>query len=151
MRLNLDCVRSILLCVEENTSVRKACCFVDSSLDDINQKTGISTSEPPYYQINLLERYSIEELIYHVTYCLEADLICRFGTPSRYNILIKDLTPKGHDFLENIRNSNIWSGVKGIAEKVGSKSLNAVTQIASNVVTEIIKAQLKSGGILPPI
>lgn len=29
MRLNFDCVRDILLCVEENTDLRHICIFVD--------------------------------------------------------------------------------------------------------------------------
>ena len=29
MRLNFDCVRDILLCVEENTDLRHLCVFVD--------------------------------------------------------------------------------------------------------------------------
>lgn len=32
-------------------------------------------------------------------------------------------------------------GVKSIAGKVGSKSLDALVEIASNVITELIKAQ----------
>jgi len=35
----------------------------------------------------------------------------------------------------------VWNGVKSVAGKVGATSLSALTQIATNVVTELIKAQ----------
>lgn len=44
MRLNFDCVRDILLCVEENTDLRHLCVFVDietyqqSNFSDEQQK-----------------------------------------------------------------------------------------------------------------
>mgnify|MGYP002958432843 FL=1 len=54
---------------------------------------------------------------------------------------IYDMTYAGHQFLANIRSDNIWKGTKAIASKIGSSSLDAITQIASNVITELIKAQ----------
>ncbi len=149
MKLNLDCVRDILLCVEENTGVRKYCYFVDSTLDDFNHRGGFEVLDAPDYQKKLMENGSVEELIYHINYCVKADLLSQINSSTGYKILIADLTPKGHDFLENIREKTIWDGVKAIATKVGSKSLESVTQIASNVVIEIIRAQLKKSNILP--
>ena len=42
MRLNMDCVRDILLCVEENTGLRKSCLFVDISpfANDVRRALG---------------------------------------------------------------------------------------------------------------
>lgn len=56
-------------------------------------------------------------------------------------IEIDDLAPAGHQFLANVRQDNIWNNTKTIAGKVGSKSLDALIQISSNVITELIKAQ----------
>lgn len=58
---------------------------------------------------------------------------------------VNDITYAGHQFLANIRDDKIWKGVKGIARKIGSTSLEAFTQIASNVITELIKAQFGIG------
>lgn len=55
--------------------------------------------------------------------------------------MVQDLTPTGHKFIENIRQDTIWNNTKSIAAKVGSKSLDAIMQIASNVITELIKSQ----------
>ena len=55
--------------------------------------------------------------------------------------IIGDLSPAGHEFLANIRKDTVWNGVKSVAGKVGATSLSALTQIAANVVTELVKAQ----------
>lgn len=124
MRLNPDCVRDILLSVEE-------ICDYHNVFD--------------YYENNTefnLANYSHEEIIYHIKQCELSGLIMNV----RYydgatHICIGDLAPSGHQFLANIRKATVWNGVKYIAEKVGSTSLSVLTQIAANVVTELIKAQ----------
>ena len=37
MRLDIDCIRDILLCVEENTGLRQHCFFVDSGLTSVEE------------------------------------------------------------------------------------------------------------------
>ncbi len=141
MRLNLDCVRQILLIVEENTGLRKYCFFIDSSLSECQTASGDSLIPLPDYQTNLLKKVDNDELIYHINYCVEAGLLSMDTSYGLYQLVIKGLTPKGHDFLENIRDNKIWSGVKNIAANVGSTSLDAITQIASNVIIQLIKSQ----------
>lgn len=141
MRLNLDCVREILLCVEENTGLRKFCSFVDSGLNDSAIFLNGEPEALPEYQTELLDSFDNDELIYHVHYCIKAELLVESETSNACRIWIADLTPKGHDFLANIRDNKIWSGVKDIAGKVGAKSLDSVIQIASNVITALIKAR----------
>lgn len=141
MKLNLDCIRQILLCVEENTGLRKSCFFVDSGLEKGEIIIGNDPVPPPDYQNKLLKEFSNDELIYHINYCVESKLLTASSPLGLYQIFIADLTPKGHSFLENIRDNKVWSGVKSVAAKVGSKSLESVIQIASNVITQLIKAQ----------
>ncbi len=143
MRLNLDCIRDILLCVETNTDLRTYCIFYDiGTMQAI--KVCIEDDEEETiqeYQEILLKRYENDELFYHIRYCVEAGLLKEIPGQPTYRIIITDLTPKGHDFIENIRNDKIFDGIKSIASKVGSKSLEAVIAIASNVITELIRAQ----------
>lgn len=125
MQLNSDCVRDILLSVEEYVDYHRI----------LELKFDASIPEN-------LQKYSNEELLYHIRQCKMSNLITdmRSFDGGKY-VTISDLSPDGHQFLANIRNDNIWSKVKNIAGVVGSNSLSAVTQIASNVVTELIKAQ----------
>lgn len=133
MRLNPDCVRDILLEVEEGTDYSTSITY------------DLSKPCPPRFR-----RYSHDELIYHIKQCDEAGLI-EVSTRSwgGEKAVISDLTPKGHEFLANTRKNEIWEGTKVVAKKVGSVSLNALVQIASNVITELIKAQFGIGS-LPP-
>ena len=98
------------------------------------------------YQQELLADFDNDELIYHVNYCVEAGLLKKSDLSRGEQIFISDLTPKGHEFLNNIREPKIWTGVKGVAAKIGAKSLSAVAQIAANAIKEIIKAQFAIGG-----
>ena len=75
-----------------------------------------------------------------------ADLIVGFqpADGGEY-ITVGDLSPAGHKFLADVRQDNIWNSTKEIAAKVGSKSLDTLIQISSNVITELIKAHIASG------
>ena len=53
-------------------------------------------------------------------------------------IKIKNITYSGHQFLDDIRNDNNWGKVKEIASSVGSISVNAISQIATSVISTAI-------------
>lgn len=124
MKMNPDCIRAILLTVEEHS--------------DYMHATKYNYGDPMFKHLN---QFSIEEVAYHIMQCEKSELIygvSLYGNGSSADI--RDLTPKGHSFLANTREGKIWGGVKDIATQIGSTSLDALVQIASNVVTELIKA-----------
>lgn len=126
MKLNPDCVRGILLTVEDN-----------SDFDHQTEYRKELTNFP------LLDPYSHEEIVYHVRQCELADLIYEVHYYDGGNTIdILDLTPRGHEFLANVHSDTIWNNVKEVSTKVGSKSLNALTQIATGVITQLIKSQM---------
>lgn len=133
MKLNPDCARDILLSIEDACDFKTHWTYKQSSPNP-----------------KLFPKYSHKEILYHVRYCANAELIYKVLFPDNGAIIkVGDLTPQGHEFLANIRESKVWNGVKAIAVKVGSTSLDALTQIASNVITELIKAQFGITGGLP--
>ena len=126
MRLNPDCVRDILLTVEEVT------CFNRILWYKINEN-----------DFPLLLKYSHEELIYHIRQCKLSNLILGVKFyDSGDSASISDLSPYGHKFLADIRSDNIWKHTKSIATKVGSVSLDSLIQISTGVLTQIINKQL---------
>lgn len=140
MRLDMDCVRDILLCIEENTGLRKMCFFIDSGLTAAAQWTGEPTN-PPDYQEALLQKYDNDTLIYHVHYCLDADLADPKDERNEYyKIWICDLTVKGHELLEKIRTDKQWSAVKKGLSAVRDYSLSAVSAVAEGVTSAAISA-----------
>lgn len=123
MKLNPDCIRDILLKVEE--------------IQDVHHHWDFTAENIPI----LFPKYTFEEVIYHLRQCDKNGLLMETSCPQNYSYyIVGDLSPKGHEFLANVRENKIWEGVKSVAGKVGSTSLNALVQIATGVVTELIKS-----------
>lgn len=144
MKIELDCVRDVMLCVEENTGLRQRCYFIDYSLNDAQSYIG-DLAETPEYQTVLEKQYDNEELLYHLKYCIESGLLVADAPSGLYQMWVYDLTPKGHEFLANIRNKNIWSKVKGLVSKAGSNGVDVVIEIAKAVSVETAKGFLLKG------
>lgn len=141
MKLDMDCVRDILLCVEENTGLRKNCVFIDGGLSETADFLG-NRRDPEPYQQELLDRYDNDTLIYHVYYCIEAGLISKLSQSSKIDIYIADLTPAGHELIGNIRADTNWKKVQETGSKIGAFGLNMVSKIAEAVATAWLKQYL---------
>lgn len=143
MKLNIDCVRDVMLWAEAITTPTQLASYVNT--DAVDSDDGflyINADDRPMpnaAQKKLLEKYSNETLVYHLHYCIEAKLLTEFDSPDGNIIVIKDLTPLGHDFIGNIRHDPVFQKVKTVLNLLGVKSLEAATQASSLVVTEIIK------------
>lgn len=125
MRLNPDCIRDILLTVEENTDF--------STYMRFNEGTDYP----------LLKKYSTDEVFYHIKQCELSCLIPKVSFSFGPSCLIEDLTPSGHEFLANIRSDSAWNKTKEISKNIGSSSLDTLKQIATGVITELIKSQFQ--------
>lgn len=113
MKINAFCIRDILLTVEENSDFYHHTCYSKSA---------------PFER---LSHYSHEEIIYHIKQCKEFGLI----TDVHYydggtSVDIADLSPKGHEFLANIRNDSVW-------KKVISKCADASLPILLSAAKEL--------------
>lgn len=137
MRLNIDCVRDIMLWVEAITTPTQLASYVNT--DAVDSDDGflyINADDRPMpnaAQKKLLEKYSNETLVYHLHYCIEAKLLTEFDSPDGNIIVIKDLTPLGHDFIGNIREVQNYSPAKAIAKKAGVETVNAFIDIGKEV------------------
>lgn len=137
MKLNLDCVRDILLCVEENSTLYQPCVFIESSPLALAEFRN-SDATVPTYQTALGKKYSNEELIYHVKYCSTANLITEIRCLDNDMLCVDDLTPQGHEFIANIRSDTVWNKTKSAAIKLGVSSIPAILDIASKIVTTLV-------------
>lgn len=126
MKLNPDCVRDILLTVEE-------------LITDVNSRVLFSAENA---QSGRLSAYTHDEIAYHLRQCDMAHYIVGLRHESGARMSVQDLTPQGHQFLADIRSDTLWNHTKSVAAKVGSFSLDALSKIAAGVVTELIKRQL---------
>lgn len=135
MKLNPDCIRDILLTVEELSTGFNVIYFGKGHL----------------VKFIRLKDYSEDEVLYHLHQCDLSGFFTKAARTIGGSYSIDDLSPKGHEFLANIRKDTVWSDVKGVAKKVGTTSLSALSQIASSVITELIKAQFGLSGMPPQI
>lgn len=124
MKLNPDCIRDILL-----------------KMEDAPYQEDIY----PNQLYETLPDYARDEIDYAILKMREAGFIS--ANIQKYldgsvDITIHDITYNGHQFLANIRSNNVWDNVKEVSKKVGSNSLSAISQIATGIITEIIKSQL---------
>ncbi|EJO5347306.1 DUF2513 domain-containing protein [Clostridium botulinum] len=121
MRLNPDCIRDILLTVEESTDFNSTMCYPDD--------------------YELLSKYSNNEVLYHIKQCELSELVTKVSWFIDSACNIHDLSPEGHKFLADIRSDTTWNKTKEISKKVGSSSISALKEIATGVITELIKSQ----------
>lgn len=126
MKLSNDCVRDLLLFVEE--------------------KVGLD--QPLNIKFATIKNYSQDELIYTAKKLNEAGYInatisdCIDGS---CDIYIYSLTWNGHKFLDNIRDDGVWKTTKGIVSKFSSVSLGIIENVAAQVITNLINQQIGQG------
>ena len=119
MRLNPDCIRDILLFIESTTNSKIRSVGFVSILENLSQ-------------------YDEDTIHYHLYQIKNSELILNLHVSGSKPFLIGDLSPKGHEFLENIRSDSNWNKTKEIAGNIGSFSINNLSQIAIGVVTQLI-------------
>lgn len=94
-----------------------------------------------------IEGYSQDEILYASDKLFEAGFIdatrkvfiSSDGTPE---IAVKSITWDGHQFLDNIRDNKVWENTKGILSKFSSVSIGIVSNVASQVISSIVKSQI---------
>ena len=137
MKLNLDCIRDILLIIEDEQTMRK----IDQS--NIGESGILETGmvQPIYdgglLSHNKLKTYSSDDIFYSIKQLGENGLLdvntdILSGGRQYYEIL--DITPEGHEFISNIRNLNIWNKVKSLLKGVSGASLPIVGKVATETL-----------------
>lgn len=124
MKLNYECVRDLLIYLEENLSYTKQINILQLELKD----------------------YSTEVLTYTAEKLIEADYIdCivskGFQIPT---IIVKSITFDGHQFLDNVRDDKIWNKTKSALNSFKSISIDIISETASKVLIHLIDQKLSN-------
>ena len=122
MIINNECIRDIMFTIEKESSFEHPCRMI-----------GIKNKYP-----HLVE-YGEDTLAYHIRYLKMKELIFNPNDRDDHGF---DLTPAGHEFIQNIRDDNNWSKIKKISSRIGFASLEVVSAIAQSVATSAISKQL---------
>ncbi|PHL20883.1 DUF2513 domain-containing protein [Enterococcus faecium] len=128
MKLNQDCVRDILL--------------------ELEKKLDLNTQ---LYKNDLLtfssyEKYGEKDFFYTLLKLTEAGYLNAKVTAGANNpvfsVNISSISWKGHEFLDSVRDNEVWKQTKSIIFKFSSVSITTIENIASNVITQLISKQL---------
>ena len=123
MKLNYDCIRDVMLYLEENLELNNTVhlknIVIDYSAEDIK------------YSI-----LKLEEIGY-----IDARIVKAAGSKI-ITAVINDITFYGHEFLNTVRPKTVWENKKEISTKIGVNTISSLTQIASQIVTQLISKQM---------
>ena len=137
MKLNPDCIRDIMLVLEEKLSV------CDSPKGYYFQ----SSSVPGIISCVHEKGYSKEEVAYTVLQLAESGYIvtssrdlCNITHHTFNPGSILYITPKGHEFIAKIRDTERWRKVKSGVSIIRDYSLSAIASIAEGITSAAISA-----------
>jgi hypothetical protein len=129
MRLNPDCIRAVLLWLGENQHINAF---------------GKLNSIPMYTIAENLTAFPRNDVLYSIKQMIESGLLSAQGQPlsmrDEQPTLIWDITPKGHEFLDNVQCIENWEATKEQASKVGSFSLSVLASIAANLIMKAVQS-----------
>lgn len=122
MKLNYDCVRSVLLAVEKAE-------MIDENLSLTPLKV--------FELFDGLPEYKDNEILYTVDKLKEAGYInatIQFAAGHYIDGFISSITYSGHEYLDNIRDLKVWRKVKSVLAKAGAITLPLISQAAQMLI-----------------
>ena len=135
MHLNYDCVRDVLMKLEDLlTCEYKNDCFYFNQVN-IHQ----------LYESLSDKGYSIEDVLYAVQNLEQSGLIkanLTYASNKLVFCLISAVTAQGNEFISKIQSDDVWSRIKSSIAKVGSFSLPIISNVATSLITSLAKSYL---------
>lgn len=134
MKLNHDCIRDVMIYIEEN------CIYED---DDRGNR---SIHSRVFYEIThdekLSSQYTEDEIRYVIAQLYFEDMVIATMTPETLNfrqVEVDSLSFKGHEFLDNIKDDTIWKKAKNfVGEHLTSTSFSIIANVASKLAIEAL-------------
>lgn len=125
MKLNHDCIRAVLLDIEDNVTLSKRI--------TINQFLKFKHSSKFTIQDITYSLVKLEEVGY-----IDAAFKKLLEDGTYYYSKIGNLTYIGHEFLDNIRDPEIWKKTKEAASKVGKFSITTLASYAVEIGRQVL-------------
>ncbi len=131
MKLNPDCIRDVLLYLEENLSynherqdaIEHNSITMHKISEDLHNEKG--------YEIDDVN-YSVEKLI-EIRYIIPETQLRGHNNSILY-CPISDISYNGHIFLGTIRPKSIWDATKEKAKQIGGMSVHSLSMISSAIM-----------------
>ena len=127
MKLNPDCIRDVLLYLEENLIIENRT-FIPINLKSLQE---------------VILNYSEEDIFYSIYNLKQAKFIEGKFSDVKDNKMaiceIENITYLGHQFLETVRPEPIWNKTKSVVSKVGVHALGFIEGVAHDIAIESAK------------
>ncbi|MCI9537119.1 MAG: DUF2513 domain-containing protein [Eubacterium sp.] len=127
MKLDIECVRDILITLEQQPG------FVKMTIHDFS---------------SLLPQYTVNQIIYTCWRLYEGGyinlfLLCPYTSSEPIIRCIGNLTFQGREFLADIKPKGNWDKLSDALKLGGSASFKAIANVAIGLGTDILKNKLK--------
>ena len=122
MKLNYDCVRSVLLTVEKSKTIDEELNINPLAVETIFEQ---------------LPKYEDSEILYTIEKLKEAGYInaaLHFAAGHFIDGTVSSITYSGHEYLDNIRESEVWRKVKTMLKNAGAITLPLISQAAQLLI-----------------
>ena len=119
MKLNNECVRDLMLYIEDNLELGN---YID-----------VATIEELEYSIDILLYTAIK--LHEAGY---TNSTIDLDIENQPEVIIHSITWQGHKFLDNIRDDKVWKTTKNIISKFSSVSFSIIEKISAQVITNLI-------------
>ncbi|WP_205230457.1 DUF2513 domain-containing protein [Azospira oryzae] len=83
--------------------------------------------------------YTYDQVWYHYKLLLEAGLVDQGGSGALNGIMFRSLTWAGHDFVDSVRDPEIWAKAKKGASAAGGLSLDLLQDLAKGFIKKQIE------------
>jgi hypothetical protein len=89
--------------------------------------------------------HSRQEIIYHLRLAEDGGLIiAEFHQGG--DVAVRNLTSEGHDFLDSVRDPEIWRRTKACAVKAGGFTVDILKELAKSLIKAAIQQHLTGPG-----
>lgn len=117
MRRDMDLIRELML-----------------KLEEMPRTLGIVHQLEPGLGAVAVDGYSSDEIGYHLDLINEAGFLETYGSMNSGDILFDRLTWSGHDFVDSVRNPDVWAKTKKGAEAAGGFTVDLLKDLAKGFV-----------------
>ena len=124
MKLSYDCMRDVLILLEEHLTVDADLCFSEMSINDIMAYNYIC------------DRYSIEEVAYSVHNLYQCDFVSaeHYESDDALEYRVYDVTYTGHEFLATVRSDNVWHYIKEQLKHINIANIPTIVMCAKRFI-----------------
>ena len=125
MKLNHDCIRKLLVYLEENLEVKA------NGLPE-----GLKLS---HIEDDDLSEFTQEDIYYSARKLVEAkyiEVVSKEAAPRA--MIIKEISWNGHDYLDSIRDPKVWNEIKNRTQDLSGIALEVVKSLAIDITKQML-------------